>query len=174
MTRALLRAFATTGCLLAVASCGDDNSTTRDTTVETVAPERTEVVRYESTGGCLMMGPNCATYVLYSDGAVEIYRTGEGLPAEVVGSIPEAEVDAFLDSVKDTDFAALATEVGPGTCNSCVDGIDIMLTLTLAGEPVSLDSTVVNFDLNNDFFANVETLMEDVRAVGELAVRQRG
>jgi len=165
--------------LLAVAACGDDNSTTRDTTTETVTPARSEVVRYETTGGCQMMGPNCATYVVYSDGTVEIYRAvdirpaGEGVPPEVVGAIPAAEVAAFLDSVKDTDFTALAADVGPGTCNSCVDGIDIVLTLTLSGEPVALDSTVINFDLNNDFFANVETLMEDVRAVGELAVQQR-
>lgn len=120
-----------------------------------------------------MMGPNCSTYVVYSDGTVEIYRTGESAPAEVVGSIPAAEVSAFLDSVKGTDFEALAVEVGPGTCNSCVDGIDMTLTLTLNDGPTELDSTIVNFDLSNDFFANVETLMEDVRAVGELAIQQR-
>ena len=120
-----------------------------------------------------MMGPNCPTYVVYSDGRVEVYRTGENAPAEVIGSIDATEVTAFLDSVKNTDFDGLAAEVGPGTCNSCVDGVDILLTLTLADGPVKLDSTVINFDLNNDFFANVETLIDDVRAVGELAVQQR-
>ena len=120
------------------------------------------------------MGPNCATYVVNSDGSVEIYRTGENTPAEVEGSIPAAEVTAFLDSVKDTDFEVLIAEVGPGTCNACVDGIDVIATLTFADGPVTLDSTVVNFDPNNDFFANLERLMEDVRAVGELEIQQRG
>ena len=164
----------TVGCLFIVAACGDTSKTTNSTTVQTTTSAPTEVLRYETNGGCQMMGPNCATYVVYSDGTVEVYRTGENAPAEVVGSIDEAEVTAFLDSVHDTDFDSLAAEVGPGTCNSCVDGIDILLTLTLADGPIKLDSTVINFNLNNDFFANVETLMEDVRAIGELAVQQGG
>lgn len=168
----LRRTLTAVASLLALAACGDD-STTDATTVDSVAADPVEVVRYETTGGCLMMGPNCATYVVYSDGTVEIYRTDQGEPAEVIGSIPAAEVAAFLESVQDTDFDALASEVGPGTCNACVDGIDIVLTLTLASGPVELDSTVINFDLANDFFANVETLMTDVRAVGELAIQQR-
>ena len=121
----LLRALIATGCLVAVAACGDDRHRRTQPSTPSL-PTRSEVLRYETTGGCMMMGPNCATYVVYSDGTVEIYRTGENAPAEVVGSIPAAEVTAFLDSVKDTDFEALAAEVGPGTCNSCVDGIDIM------------------------------------------------
>lgn len=174
MKNLMLRALITTSCLFAVVACGDDSSTSRDTSGDTATPSHSVVLRYETTGGCLMMGPNCATYVVYSDGTVEVYRTGENAPAEVVGSIPEAEVAAFLDSVDDTDFEALAAEVGPGTCNACVDGIDYIVTLTLADGPIELDSTIVNFDLTNDFFANVETLMEDVRAVGELAIQQRG
>ncbi len=131
------------------------------------------MLRYETTGGCLMMGPNCATYVVYSDGTVEIYRTGENAPAEVVGSIPAAELSAFVDSVKDTDFQGLVGKVGPGTCNSCVDGIDIKATIALSDGPIELDSTVVNFDLSHSLFANLESLMEDVRAVGELELQQR-
>lgn len=178
--KTFLRVLAATSCLVAIAACGDDNVASRNTTTDTVTPTRSEVVRYETTGGCQMMGPNCATYVVYSDGTVEIHRAvdirpaGQGAPAEIVGAIPAAEVSAFLDSVKDTDFSALLADVGPGTCNSCVDGIDIVLTLGLGGEPVVLDSTVINFDINNDFFANVETLMNDVRAVGELPLQQRG
>jgi hypothetical protein len=173
MNRLLPLASIVSTCLLVVAACGDDSKTTQNTTVETVTPNRSEVLRYETTGGCLMMGPNCATYVVYSDGTIEIYRTGESAAAEVVGSIPAAEVSAFVDSVNGTDFESLAAEVGPGTCNACVDGIDITLTITLPDGPTELDSTVINFDLSNDFFANVETLMNDVRAVGELPIQQR-
>lgn len=174
MTNPLLRALITVGCLVGATGCAEGNSTSQGTTIETITPDRTEVFRYETTGGCLMMGPNCATYVVYSDGRTEVYRTGENAPAEVIGLIPEAEVTAFLDSVKGTDFEALADEVGPGTCNACVDGIDIKLTLNLDSTTTALDSTIVNFDVSNSFFANVETLMEDVRAVGELEIQQRG
>ena len=77
MNSLLTRALIVTTGLLAIAACGDDNktqNTPQDTTVDTATPDHSEVLRYETTGGCLMMGPNCATYVVYSDGAVEIYR----------------------------------------------------------------------------------------------------
>lgn len=178
MTRlSTLRALSVAVCLTALAACGDDSSSSSDGTVApttTVAPaEKVEGVRYEVNGGCQMMGPNCATYVIYTDGTVEIYRTGENLPAEVTGSIPAEEIAAYLDSVKDVDFQALADEVGPGTCNACVDGVDMKVTIGL-DEPVVLDSTVVNFDPENQFFVALDSLMQDVYAVGELPIQQRG
>lgn len=121
-----------------------------------------------------MMGPNCATSVVYTDGSVEIFRTGESAAAEVTGSIPEAEISAWLESVADLDVDALTIEVGPGTCNACVDGIDVKLTIGLADGPVVLDSTITNFDPEHPFFANLDTLMTDVTAVGELPIQQRG
>lgn len=153
------------------AACGDD---TKTATTQTAAGERIETLRYETNGGCQMMGPNCATYVVYSDGTVEIYRTGENLPAEVKGSIPAAELEAFIESIENTDFDGLLAEVGPGTCNACVDGIDAIVTITFESGPVTLDSTVVNFDPAHPLFANLEVLMHDVRAVGELEIQQRG
>ena len=177
MTRfTALRALSVVACLTALAACGDDSSSSSNTDAPTTtaAPaERVEGVRYEVNGGCQMMGPNCATYVIYTDGTVEIYRTGENLPAEVTGSIPAEEIAAYLDSVKDVDFQALATEVGPGTCNACVDGVDMKVTIGL-DEPVVLDSTVVNFDPENQFFTALDSLMQDVYAVGELPIQQRG
>lgn len=177
MTRfTALRALSVVACLTALAACGDDSSSSSNTDAPTTtaAPaERVEGVRYEVNGGCQMMGPNCATYVIYTDGTVEIYRTGENLPAEVTGSIPAEEIAAYLDSVKDVDFQALATDVGPGTCNACVDGVDMKVTIGL-DEPVVLDSTVVNFDPENQFFTALDSLMQDVYAVGELPIQQRG
>ena len=171
MTR-LTRALAAATCILSLAACGDD---AKSSNAETTAPAaRVEGLRYENNGGCQMMGPNCATYVIYTDGSVEISRSGENLPAEIVGNIPAAEINAWLDSVKDVDFAALATEVGPGTCNSCLDGVDSKLVIGLDSGPVALDSTVINFDPENPFFVNLEKLMTDARAVGELPLQQRG
>ncbi len=176
LTRA---ALLITTSLVALAACGDDaTSTSSDSTAaapsETTTPaERAVGLRYEVNGGCQMMGPNCATFVIYTDGTVEIYRTGENAPAEVTGSIPAAEISAYLDSIKDVDFQALAEEVGPGTCQACVDGVDTKVTIGL-DEEVLLDSTIVNFDIENQFFANLDSLMQDVYAVGELPIQQRG
>jgi hypothetical protein len=178
MTRlTALRALSLVACLTVVAACGDDSSSSSNDTAApttTAAPaEKVEGVRYEVNGGCMMMGPNCATYVIYTDGTVEIYRTGENQPAEVTGSIPAEEIAAYLDSVKDVDFQALATEVGPGTCNACVDGTDAKVTIGL-DEEVVLDSTVINFDPEHPFFKALDSLMQDVYAVGELPIQQRG
>lgn len=179
---AVIRALALATCVIGIgslAACGDDSPTTAPTAAPTTGPtttepaEKVEAVRYETIGGCQMMGPNCGTWVVYADGTVEIYRTGENEPAEITGSIPAAEIAAYLESVKGTDFQALAEEVGPGTCQACLDGVDITLTLGLDSGPVVLESTVVNFDLEHPFFVNLETLMNDVWAVGELPIEQR-
>ena len=136
--------------------------------------EATEVFRYEAIGGCQMMGPNCATYVIYSDGSVEVYRTGENKPAELTGQLEDGEIDAFLAGAASIDFEALAAEVGPGTCNACVDGIDVVLTMALPDGEVQLDSTVINFDLEQPFFADVDTLIADAAAAtGELPIVSR-
>jgi hypothetical protein len=173
ISRALLIATA----LVALAACGDDATSSDGTTaapVETTAvAEKVVGLRYEANGGCQMMGPNCATFVIYTDGTVEIYRTGENAPAEITGSIPADEITAFLDSVDGVDFQALAEAVGPGTCQACVDGIDAKVTIS-PDEEVLLDSTIVNFDPENEFFAALDSLMQDVYAVGELPIQQRG
>ncbi len=156
--------------LAVLAACGDDSD---GAPASTAAAPAVEALRYVANGGCQMMGPNCATYVVYSDGTVEISRTGEGTPAEVIGAIPAAEIAAYMDSVAGIDIDALADEVGPGTCNACVDGIDVVLTLTTADEQVVLDSTVIDFDPEHPFFVNLDLLMVDVFAVGELPILQR-
>lgn len=157
------------------AACGDDDESSATTaaaeTTEAAEPE--VVLRYEAIGGCQMMGPNCPTYEVYDDGTVTIARTGENQPPEITGSIPADEILAFLDGAASIDFVALADRVGPGTCQSCVDGVDTMITMELPSGEVTLDSTVVNFDPAEPFFADLETLMTDVRAVGELSLVQR-
>jgi hypothetical protein len=180
MTRTARRALAasiTFLALLGVASCGSDSPVTDGTAgdpTSTASEEPQVAFQYETNGGCQMMGPNCPTYVVYSDGGVEVIRTGESAPAEITGSIPEAEITAFLAAMSGVDVAALTTDVGPGSCQSCLDGVDTKVTIQLDGGPVVLDSTVMNFDPENDVFASIERLMTDVRAVGELSLQQRG
>lgn len=120
-----------------------------------------------------MMGPNCPKFVVYDDGTVEIYRGGEDGPAEVTGSIDPAALQAFFTVAEAEDFDALLERLPPGTCQACLDGVDIQLDVKLNGENESLNSTVVAFDEGEPFFAALTTLIEEVASVGELPIEQR-
>ncbi len=181
----LLALAAVVAAMAGLGACGDDTVLTRataptDSTSSAIAASPTTgaapavVLRYAMTGGCEVLGPNCPTYTVWSDGTVELSRTGVDGPPEVTGHIPAAEVATWFASVHDLDAATLATQVGPGTCNSCVDGADITATVALPGGPVVLDSTALAFDPANPTFAALEHLMVDVRAVGDLTVRNGG
>jgi hypothetical protein len=168
--------------VLVVSACGDDSdpaSSNAATTPSTAAPTTTPpaegdpVLVYEATGGCQMMGPNCPKFVVYPDGTVEIYRAGEQRPAEVTATIDPAALAAFLTVAEAEDFDALVERLPPGTCQACVDGVDILLDVKLNGQTESLNSTVVAFDEREPFFAALTTLIEQVSAVGELPIEQR-
>jgi hypothetical protein len=179
-TARLLAATASLALLVSLAACGDDSVddagaslTAAPTAAPTTVPAPFVALRWVDSGGCEVMGPNCPTYVLWNTGAVEISRTGDAAPPAVTGTLPASEVDAWLASVADLDVGALATAVGPGSCQSCVDGADNMVTVHTANGEVTIDSTKMAFDQSNPFFAGLERLMTDVRAVGTLPLVTR-
>jgi len=177
-----LLALAAAIALVAVA-CGDNTVisgntiavttviTTPITAPATTVPAPVVVLNYATDGGCVVMGPNCPTYTVWSNGKVEISRTHVNGPAEITGSISADRVAQWYRSVQDLDVAALSKEVGPGTCNSCVDGADIIVTIETPNGPVVLDSTKLDFDPANPVFAALGALMADVQSVGELPIR---
>jgi hypothetical protein len=159
----------------ALGGCGDDSTVSqRSSPTPDTIPAPAVVLRYATTGGCVVLGPNCPTYTVWNDGTVEVSRTGVDGPAEITGHIPATKVRTWFATVRDLDAAALAAHVGPGTCNSCVDGADIVATVELPAGPVVLDSTKLAFDPADPTFAALERLMTDVRAVGALPVRSGG
>ena len=180
-TARLLAATATFALLASLAACGDDSiddgaagaGSTNATAPPTTVPAPFVAMRWVDSGGCEVMGPNCPTYTVWSDGKVEISRTGDDAPAEVTGTVPASEVQAWLTSVADLDVAALTAAVGPGSCQSCVDGADNLVTVHTSNGDISVDSTKLAFDQSNDFFAGLERLMNDVRAVGTLPLVTR-
>jgi len=184
-TARLLAATATFALLASVAACGDDSiddgaagtestsATAPSTAVSTTVPAPFLALRWVDSGGCEVMGPNCPTYTVWNDGTVEISRTGDDAPPAVTGTIPTSEVEAWLASVADLDVAALTAAVGPGSCQSCVDGADNLVTVHTSNGDVAIDSTKLAFDPSNDFFAGLERLMNDVRAVGTLPLVTR-
>jgi hypothetical protein len=140
----------------------------------TMTPARVVVLRDVTTGGCVVLGPNCPTYAVYADGTVEITRTGTEEPPEITGAVPAQAVLQWLQLAQQTDFVALAATAGPGVCQSCFDGSDSVITITWPGQatPVQLDSTKVHFDESLPFFAALDALLVQVQAVGQLTVRQ--
>lgn len=163
--------------LATLAACGDDTVLTGESSAvaETTAPAAPVVVlRYALDGGCVVLGPNCPTYTVWSDGRVDVSRTGVDGDPEVTGSVPATAVDEWRNATDGLDPDVLATEVGPGVCNSCVDGADITLTVTMPDGEIVLESTELEFDPQHPLFAALETLMVQVRAVGELPLIEQG
>lgn len=175
-----LLALAVTAALVALAGCGDDTivagepSSPDTVTVPTTATAPAEVLRYVTTGGCEVLGPNCPTWSVWDDGTVQLWRTAVGGEPEIVGSIPVADVAAWQSVADEIDLDTLATEVGPGSCNSCVDGADIVVTVQREGGEVVLDSTRIEFDPEHPVFAALEQLMTAARSVGELPLEEAG
>jgi hypothetical protein len=124
---------------LVVAACGSSGggSTETTTTVEPIIPY--VVVTVVQDGGCMMMGPNCPTYEISSDGSVALYRSG----AEQVdqSTIDTALVDAIVAESAGTDLDALRQRLPQGECQGCYDGIDttfVYQEATFSGVDVEL------------------------------------
>jgi hypothetical protein len=158
--------------LAIVIGAGCASSTTGGPTSTTTAiPLRPTIAfRYVETGGCEVLGHNCPTYVVWTDGKVEVHRTGVDAPAEITGHIAAETVAAWLAIASNVDLATLTTEVGPGTCNSCVDGADIVVTVERPRGRLVLDSTSLSFDPKSAVFAGLQHVMDEVRGVGSLDV----
>jgi hypothetical protein len=167
----LLLALALPLMSIALAACGDDSvvPAAADT-----APAPVEVLRYVTTGGCEVLGPNCPTWSIWDDGTVQVWRTAVGGEPEIAGTIPVSAVTAWQAVAAVIDLAALTDAVGPGTCNSCVDGADIVVTVHRADGEVVLDSTELAFDPGNTVFAALDTLMTTARTVGDLPLEEAG
>lgn len=178
---------------LLLASCGGSEAdvadpeatTTTIVTGETTSPpnENTEPARLlvmAETGGCFMMGPNCATTLLMSDGTFGVFRADPGDVLEVPEDISAADftgqfdVTALTEMVAGTDFDALLSQLGPGECRACFDGIDISLRIETPSGPLDVLSTDHDFDGNVDFFREIALLQEAIGAAGELETQLRG
>lgn len=177
--------------LLLASACGDAGS---DVGVETTAPARTSTTAAPSpilsepvplviiaeVGGCYMLGPNCATTLVMSDGAFGVFRND---PADVI-AVPTtlegadytgaADILALSRVIAATDFAELRSTLGPGECRACVDGIDYQVRFHTENGPEDMSSTDHDFDSSLDLFAELEALVQVVQTSGELEILPRG
>lgn len=134
------------------------------------APAPDEVVFiWSESGGCFMVGPNCARYEVRQDGSVWTYRQSPASAAPSVdiieGPVATGTVDRYLVSVWNqavatTDLDALRDRVGPGELTAAFDGIDHEVSAPEAGWRLS--SVEVRF-------ADGEELFDAARALAQAA-----
>jgi len=182
---------------LAIAACGDDGSNGVEGTASTEAPVATTTLVTSTTatpvlaepvplavvaetGGCFMLGPNCSTTLIMSDGKFGVFRTD---PADVL-AVPDdigaaditgqVDVGALARTVSDTDFASLRSQLEPGTCRGCVDGIDVTVRFHTAQGVEDLSSVEYDFDSDIDLFLYLESIRTVIRDSGDLEPLPRG
>jgi len=108
----------------------------------------------ELTGGCAMMGPNCERFVVFGDGTVEAYRSGEIASQPVdVGSIDPTLVATLHSAIGTTDLEALRKRLLPGECRGCFDATDTLATFTVGGVDVSFSSIETELAVTEPVFA---------------------
>jgi len=154
--RALIVIAATVA--LFAAACADPSTGGAPGTTEVPNAGRFPVV-IDQTGGCFQMGPNCVRYEISADGTLTGYRLGSENP-ESFGTVTlgAAAVANLAAALAATDLEALAARLGPGTCQACVDGIDTIVTFTVADTAVAFDSATVHFDPAEPMFAALANL----------------
>ncbi len=164
--------------LVVLAACGDSGGP------EPVAAEPIPVVAVVEDGGCAMMGPNCMTALVWSDGTVHLHRSRAlsgpdpisalvAAEPELVLAVPSAPIDAFRETVAAADLERLRARLGPGTCNACVDGIDLTVHAATASGVVTFSSAQVRFEPSEPFFVALGDVWQTVRAAGSLPLLQR-
>lgn len=148
----------------------------------TVTTEPIPIYAVSEVGGCAMMGPNCTSRVLWSDGTVTVYRqpTLELPLAGLAALTPEAtaEVDpsvprAVVAAVAAADLHAVVAGLPPGTCWACVDGVDYILLLATAEGEVRIDSAESALDSSIPLIAELNNAAVAMAHGTDLPIQSR-
>lgn len=160
---------------LVVSACASASpgATPDDPTTTTIPPDPVLVLTITEDGGCFMMGPNCATYLVYSDGSLELQRTGQpGDPLDTT-TIDVALVADVAALVGTTDLDALRAGLPPGECRGCYDGTDVTFTYETPDGPVAFAGTDVDIFVSEPLFTASWSVLETAASNTELPVVTR-
>ena len=160
--------------LLLIACSG--NSTIEESAIPQDNPTSAVIFKVTQSGGCIMIGQNCAEHTLRNDGSVEVKRIGIDLMANEVearGDIDQGQVDSWLDLVANTDFDSLISRLPPGTCSGCLDGIDYIYTIYLQDGDVAINSLDHQFSEAEPFFAMTAGVYDAMLNAAILEIQQR-
>ncbi len=126
-----------------------------------------------------MMGPNCATALVMTDGSFAVFRE-EPATADLVSRMSDAEYAGSVDVgpmarvVMATDFDDLRDSLRPGSCQACVDGVDLVVRFFTGAGSQQLESQEYEFDPAVDLFAELDRLRTRIRSAGSLDTLTRG
>jgi len=131
------------------------------------------VLIIEATGGCFMGGPNCPRYELRKDGSFSLVRLNEN-KIEKEASLDPKMVIEWIRLVENTDISAMIAKLGPGTCNSCIDGVDFKYEVNTQRNQFTLESTEVDFFKNQEpFFSQTEKILRAMMGTAKLEIKKR-
>lgn len=129
------------------------------------------------TGGCMMAGPNCPVWHVATDGSFEVRRlAGDDLLAadvEGTGKVDEALVSNLREAAAQALADDLLDHIGPGTCNGCVDGIDLLVAVATDDGVLAMDSTEHDFDDRHPIFDALGRLEDQLGAATDLPLQMR-
>ncbi len=136
-------------------------------------PVQGPVFIIEATGGCYMGGPNCPRYELREDGSFSLFRVNEET-VEKTADIDKEQVTQWMDLIETTDIPAMIARLGPGSCNSCFDGVDFKYEINTQSKSFTLESTKVDFFENHEpFFAQSEKILRIMMDSARLDIKKR-
>lgn len=129
------------------------------------------------TGGCMMAGPNCPVWHVAADGSFEVRRlAGDDLLSADVEGTGQVD-DALVSQVREAAAQALADDlldrIGPGTCNGCVDGIDLLVAVATDDGVLAMDSMEHDFDDRHPIFGALGNLEDQLGAATDLPLQMR-
>jgi hypothetical protein len=150
---------------LLAAACASTPEAASETTTTSAVPY--VVVTVIQDGGCVMMGPNCPTYEISSDGSVALYRSGGEFVDQA--TIDLALVDAIVAELATTDLATLRQRLPQGECQGCYDGIDT----TFVYPEASFSGVEVELVVSEPLFAATWDAVAAAGAVLVMPVEER-
>jgi hypothetical protein len=153
----------------ACSSAGGDSAATTTTPAD---PESV-LVTVEQSGGCMMMGPNCPTYVVHANGRVMLLRTGgSGEPVDSTFVDPALTTDlAWLMTT--TDYTDLRARLPQGECQGCYDGIDTIFVFAAGPSAVAFNSIDTVLDPSEPLLRAVWRIVEAAGIATEMPLEAR-
>ena len=153
-------------CLFACSNSSPDSA------LETENKAAKLIFSIETTGGCMMMGPNCPRYELMRDGSFMVHR-GDASEVSRTGKIEQTLVDNWMALIRDTNFKELQSRLGDGECRACFDGIDFTYSVFKNEMAIVLNSRELEFSQLEAFFILSEQIRRAMSVAAPLELKTR-
>lgn len=150
-----------------------DTATPVPTTPDQAQPDSaTPVVVLTHVGGCMMMGPNCLEWSMAADGTWTATRAGEDEQV-ATGQVPADLVTAVTDGAESAVADSSLDNVGPGECQACFDGIDLLVQVTTPTQQITLDSVEQDFSADLAVFNAIAMVDRELTATTDVELVSR-